>query len=70
MRSKRRKLERMYRKKKIVFDDFEEFDREMRNCFAAKKREFFRKKNEVIRTDSKKFRALDKLIGNKTEAVY
>ena len=47
-----------------------EFDREMRNCFAAKKREFFRKKIEVIQTDSKKFRALDKLIGNKTEAVF
>ena len=69
MKRIRRKLERMYRKKKIVFDDFKEFDREMRNCFAAKKREFFRKKIEAIQTDSKKFRALDKLIGNKTEAV-
>ena len=69
MKRKRRKLERMYRKKKIVFDDFKEFDREMRNCFAAKKREFFRKKIEVSQTDSEKFRALDKLIGNKTEAV-
>ena len=68
MKRKRRKLERMYRKKKIVFDDFKEFDREMRS-FAAKKREFFRKKIEVIQTDSKIFRALDKLIGNKTEAV-
>ena len=49
MKRKRRKLERMYRKKKIVFDDFKEFDREMRNCFAAKNANFFGRKLRLFK---------------------
>ena len=50
MKRKRHKLERMYRKHKISFVEYKQYDRKMRNCFVDKKREHFRKKINVTQT--------------------
>ena len=65
MKQKRRKLERMYRKHKISFQNTKSM---IGNCFV-KKREHFEKKLNATETDSEKYKALDKLSGNKTGAV-